>query len=397
MIKINNKKLIVLLGALSVLVSFSIDIYLPAMPGLMNYFHASPTQVQASLSIFIIGYAVSQLVYGPLSDKFGRRPVLLVGLVIYVLATIACLFSNSILMLNISRFFQSFGACGAVVMAYTVVRDVFSQKELTKAYAMLTLVVGLGPAVAPIVGGILIRFFNWRSDFAFLLLMGVCLLVATWLILPETNQHKNPEAFHPKVLLKTYFGILTDRSYFPYMITAAAAFATLFSFISTASFLYIKIIGVPDSMFGFYFAFNAVAFMSGCYLAGYLSKNFSEKLVMFWGSLCVIIAGIVLCGLLLAFAPSRIIILLPAALATVGVGLLMPTSTSVIMQPFARKAGSAVALTGFWRFTFSALVGNLAVVFLTRSGMSLGLAILACGLVCLFGLALGKVLAPKKV
>jgi len=358
-------------------VAFSIDIYLPAVPGLVRYFSSNMTTVQLTMSLFLLGYSVGQLFYGPFSDRFGRRITLLISLSIYCVMTILCLFAQSIDVLIVFRFFQAVGACGAVVIVFAMVRDLFPIQERVKIYAYLTLAISVSPVLAPIVGSYLNHWFGWRSTFVFLGVFGLILLLGVYWTLEETNKHLNTAAFNR--FLGNYKSLLTHREFLIYVLCSSGAFAALFSFISTSSFIFIDMIGIPKQYFGYYFSLVAITLMFGSYLTSRLTKHFHINRLILAGALLICFGGLLLSVISLVLPLGRLDVMLPMAIAVFGVAIVMPTSTSGLMAPFSKKAGAASGLSGFLRFVIAGIIGTTATFFLHKTALPLGVALMVSG------------------
>lgn len=385
--KRRNRALIILLASLATLVAFSIDIYLPAVPGLVRYFSSNMTMVQLTISLFLLGYSVGQLFYGPFSDRFGRRITLLISLSIYLVMTILCLFAQSIDVLIVFRFFQAIGACGAVVIVFAMVRDLFPAQERIKIYAYLTLAISISPVLAPIVGSYLNHWFGWRSTFVFLSVFGLLLLLGVYWMLNETNQHLNTSAFNR--FFGNYKLLLGHREFLIYVLCSSGAFAALFSFISTSSFIFIDMIGIPKQYFGYYFSVVTLTLMLGSYLTSRLTKYFHINRLILAGAILIFLSGLVLSVISLTLPLGRLDVMLPMAVAVFGVAIVMPTSTSGFMAPFSQKAGAASGLSGFIRFVIAGIIGTVATFFLHNTALPLGVALMVSGGLILSVLMLG--------
>jgi MFS transporter, DHA1 family, multidrug resistance protein len=212
----------VLLTALVAIGSFSVSIYTPSMPALVDDFHTRPAMVKLTLSLFLVGFAVAQLVYGPLSDRLGRRPVLVAGLTIYVIGSIACIAAPSIEAMIAARFLQAVGACAGPVLGRAVVRDVHGREGTARVLAWIAAATTLSPAIGPTLGGSMHVWFGWRANFVLLALFGAALLLTAWRLLGETNRQLDPVAIHAVAMADNYRRLLTDRRYLGYMLSSIA-------------------------------------------------------------------------------------------------------------------------------------------------------------------------------
>jgi DHA1 family bicyclomycin/chloramphenicol resistance-like MFS transporter len=313
--------------------------------------------VQLTLSLFMAGFAVSQLAYGPLSDRFGRRPMIIAGLVLYLAATVVCALAPNITVLILARFFQAVGACVGPALGRAVVRDVYGRDRAARMLSYMGMAMALAPAFGPIIGGFLEVWFGWRINFAVLAVFAVGILAATLLGLPETNQWKSRDATRPGRLLGTYLGLLRHRIYIGYVLITAFSYAGIFSFISGSSFVLIGLLGLSPDLYGFCFAAIVVGFMLGSFLSARLTVRLGLERMIQIGTLVLVAGG--LGGVLLYFAGVVTVasIVGPMVVFMIGTGLVMPNAQAGAVGPFPRTAGSASALLGFFQMGLAAVVG----------------------------------------
>lgn len=347
----------VLLTAMVALGPLSTDLYLPSLPTIGRALSADNAQVQLTLSVFLAGFAFSQLIYGPLADRFGRRPVILAGLTIYLLATLVCASAPDIEVLILARFVQAVGACVGPVLGRAVVRDIYGRERAARMLSYMGLAMALAPALGPILGGFLEVWFGWRANFAVLAVIAVSLLAATAAILPETNQWKNPDATRPGRLLATYLELLGHRSYLGYVFVVACSYAGIFSFISGSAFVLIGLLGLTPVVYGFCFAAIVVGYMIGTFLSGRLTLSLGLERLIQVGTLIQVLGGLGGVALYFAGIVSVASIVGPVAVFLLGCGLVMPNAQAGAIGPFPRSAGSASALLGFFQMGLAAVVG----------------------------------------
>lgn len=378
-------------GLLACLVAFSsvsTDLYLPALPALATYFKTDKGTVQLTLSLFFAGFAVSQLAYGPLSDRFGRLPVLYTGLALYFVASLGCALATSIEMLIAGRFVQAIGACAGPVLARAMVRDLYGAERAPKVLAYLATVMGLLPIVMPIAGSLLTAEFGWRANFIALAGYGAVTIAATLLLLRETNKWRNPQAAHPGVLVRTYVGLLRNRRFLGYVCCLSFIFGGLVAYIANIAFVLIDYAGVPVESFGYYFAASVVAFIGSTVVAGRITMRVGTDRMITIG--CFIsVAGSFLV-LAVAFAGVRNGWAYVGAIVPflAGLGFVFPNAMGAAIAPFQRQAGTASALAGFVQMT----VGGVT-VFLTGVLGDGTPRVMAVALVVLALLSLGSFVA----
>lgn len=359
------------MGALlTALVGFgavSTDLYLPSLPAIVAEFDTTISEAQITLSIFMAGFAAAQLIYGPLSDRFGRRPVLLAGLALYGIASVACAFAGSIETLQAGRFIQAVGACSGPVLARAVVRDLYAREDAARVLAFMGAAMGLIPAAAPILGGQVEVAFGWRGNFILLMVFGVAVLAATFVFLGETNLSRDPTALRPLRMLRNYVELMRHRVYVGFTLAVSFAFGGLFAFISGASFVFIGVYGIPPDTFGFFFSGGVIGFISGSLTTARLGRRLGlERMIRLGASIAACGAAIIMLHAL--FGPRSG---MPAALMMVagmivflaGFGMVMPNGYAGAVGPFPRKAGAAAALVGCMQMAVAAFAGWLVGVF----------------------------------
>ncbi len=347
----------VLLTALVAVGPISTDLYLPSLPAIADHFDSDPLGVQLTLSLFLVGFAVSQLVYGPLSDRFGRRPVLAWGMTLYVAATAGCALAGNIEVLIVARFLQAVGGCAGPVLARAVVRDIHGREGAARVLSYLGLAMALAPALGPILGGYLEVWFGWRANFLALLAYGGAALVGLLVILPETNAWRDPEATRVMRIAANYRALAGDRAYLGYLAVVACAYSGIFAFISGSSFVLIETLGLTPDRYGLCFAIFVAGYMLGSLLSGRLTlKHGLERLILLGAVLGCLGSGV---GLLLSLAGhlSVAAILAPVFFFMIGAGLMLPNALAGAIGPYPRMAGAASALVGFAQMGLAAGVG----------------------------------------
>lgn len=346
-----------LLTVLVALGPISTDLYLPSLPAIAAAFAADAGRVQLTLSVFMAGFAVSQLAYGPLTDRFGRRPILLLGLAIYLAASLACMLAGSIEVLIAARFLQAVGACAGPVVARAVVRDVFPPSRGAQVLSYVTMAMALAPAVGPILGGQLQVLFGWRATFAVLIAFAAVAGAGVLLLLPETNAHKDPNATRPGRLLANYRLLMADGVYRGYVAVAALVFAGIFAFISGSSFVLIEVVGLRADTFGLYFAVVVAGYMVGTFTSARLTRRLGPPRIVAAGVVVALAGGALMAGLAFAGVTGVAAVVGPMALFMAGAGLVLPNAMAVAVGRYKTIAGTASALLGFIQMGTGALVG----------------------------------------
>ena len=343
------------LGGLSAFAPLSIDMYLPALPRMAEDLHSSAPALQLTLTAFIAGLAVGQLVAGPLSDALGRRRPLVAGLVLYALASVVCAVSPSAELLIAARCVQALGAAAGIVIARACVRDLFSGTAMTRFFSMLMLVSGLAPILAPVAGGQVLRLTSWRGVFGVLTVFGVLLLVAAAFALPETLP---PERRRPARLTSTlrgYGALLRDRAFLGYSLAAGLLFAGMFAYISASSFVLQDLYGLSPQAYGLLFGANGLGIVIAGQVNGRIVGRVRERALLAIGLCAAAVGGT---GVLVAALTGSPLGLLVAPLLVMvsSIGLVMPNASSLALAEHPHNAGAASALLGVMQF----VVGGLA-------------------------------------
>ncbi len=346
-----------LLAAIVALGPLSTDMYLPALPRMTEQFGVGVDQMQLTLSLFLAGFAVAQLVYGPLADRFGRKPVLLGGLALFTLASAGCAFAASVEQLILFRFLQALGACAGPVLGRTMVRDIHGPEKAAQVLSLIGTIMAVAPAVAPILGGLLVVWFDWQSIFLCLSGYGLLTLLLFAARVPESMPPEYRSELHPRVILRNYGRLLRNRRYLGFTLCCSFVFAGLFSFISGSSFVLIDYFGVAEQQFGWFFALAVAGYMSGTQIAQRIGPRLGIQVMLARGVSLTAAAG---CAMAL---PSLLDVhhlgwlMAMQCLFMVGVGIVMPQAMAGALAPFAQIAGTASALLGFTQAIISALVG----------------------------------------
>jgi MFS transporter, DHA1 family, multidrug resistance protein len=352
-------KMAITLGVLTAFGPLSIDMYLPALPTIARDFGTDAARVQQTLAIFFVGLALGQLLYGPLSDRLGRRGPLLFGCALYALACIGCALAPSVQSLIVLRFAQAFGACAGIVIANSIVRDLFDQHESARMYSFLMLVMGLAPITAPFIGGQILLFFGWRAIFLLLSGYGLLCLGIVLFGLKETLPPERRTTTGIGAAVFTYGSLLVDKHFMGYALAGGLAAAAMFTYIAGSPFVFIELNGVPPEQFGLLFGANALGLIMAAQFNRWLLRRFQSVQI-----LMVALAVTAASGLLLLLVtatgaggfPAMLVLLFFCIAST---GLVRPNSTAAAMAPYGQRAGSAAALLGGIQFGLGAGAGTL--------------------------------------
>ena len=365
MFKLNrlSKRMIILLAAVSALGPVGMQILLPALPVIKQKFYVTNDVAQLTLSLSMLAIAIGTLVYGPLSDKFGRKRVMLVGIVITIFGSIVCFVADSIMLLISGRFIQAFGGAVGLVLARAIVRDVYGPEEAARVIATLVMVMVVLPMMSPALGGELMQRFGFKSVFIVIAFASAIALVFLFLWLPETLA--KPVPFEGvKSMLMTFSKLFASRVFCGYAFCVTFVSVVFFSFISAAPEIMVSVLKRPPTEYGYYFIMIPAGFMTGNYVARHYGRTISiDNMIAIGASIGVF--GIVLALLLQTLGMSSpVALFLPIALAVFGNGITLPNAQAAAINEFPEYAGTASGLTGFLQMAVSSVAAQaVALIF----------------------------------
>ncbi|PZX53428.1 DHA1 family bicyclomycin/chloramphenicol resistance-like MFS transporter [Algoriphagus ratkowskyi] len=374
-------KIILVLGALCTISPFSIDMYLPGFPEMAVALNTPISNIQLSLTAYLVGIAIGQLFYGPLLDKYGRKKPLYVGLAIYILASIGCAMSQSVENLIFMRFLQAVGGCAGMVSAQAIVRDIFPVKKIAQAMSLLVLVIAVSPMIAPTLGGFVTSAYDWHWVFIILAALTALIWIAAVVVLPSGAVPDGEVSLKPKQVWKGYLKVLENRQFLVYMLVGGIAGSAPFVYIASSADVFMNLYGFTEHQFGWLFAILAFAMIGSTQLNHILLKKYSSHQIIYFslhyqsftGLLLVIgiffnllnVTGLI--GLMFVFLTAH--------------GLNSPNTTALAMTPFSKNAGSASAMLGSMRMAFGGIVTAIVSLLHASSAfpMVMGMAICALG------------------
>lgn len=381
-----NTFIILLLGALSVITPFAVDMYLPAFSRIAGDFKTTTSVISLSLSTYFVGFALGQILYGPLLDRFGRKRPLYVGLIIYILASIGCVRPLNIEMLIALRFLQALGGCVAQVGAVAMVRDFFPAKDSAKIFSLLFLIIGISPLLAPTAGSLVMMWLGWQWIFAVLAIIATLVLAAIFFLLPEGHTPDQTVSLRPRPMIEIFLSILKQPQFYTYAFAGAFSFAGLFAYVAGSPIIFMDGFHVNAKMFGVIFATLTLGFIGGNQVNVFLLRRFNSEQIFSRALLVQVLIGLVfLIGTLNSwFGIGATLVLFFLFLSSIG--LTYPNAAAIALAPFSKNVGSASALLGFFQMGTGALmstgiglIGVSAVVALLSGSALASLAILVMG------------------
>jgi DHA1 family bicyclomycin/chloramphenicol resistance-like MFS transporter len=347
--------LILILGSLTALGPFSIDMYLPGFTAIAQDLKTTTAQVTLSLSSFFIGIAAGQLLYGPLLDRFGRKPPLYFGLALYILASAGCAFSTSIDSLIILRLVQAIGSCAAAVASVALVRDLFPPEENAQVFSLLILVLGVSPMLAPTIGGYVIDAFGWQSVFVILGGLSILMFISVFLWIPDTVKPNPSFSLMPAPIVKGFYAVLKEPMFYTYAFTGAFSLSGLLAYVSGSPQVFMEVFQVNPKVYGWIFAALSVGLIASSQVNSRLLKNFTSQQILSKALLVQLTAGIILFIGTKYFTLGIEGTLILIFVFLCGVGFTLPNTSALSMSLFTHNAGSASALMGSFQMGIGAM------------------------------------------
>ncbi len=383
---------ILLLGLLSAIGPFSIDMYLPGFQDIATDLNTSIEKIQLSLSSFFVGIAAGQLFYGPLLDRFGRKPPLVVGLLIYLASSLACAFATSADSLIVLRFLQALGSCGGMVAARAMVRDYFPASETAKVFSLLMLVIGVSPILAPTLGGYFIAHLGWHSIFIFLSVFVILVLLGVIFFLKGSKTANKELSLHPKFIVNNYREVLRLPQFYIYALSGGFASSGLYAYISGSPFVMMNLFGLNEKQYGWAFAGLAMSLITGSQLNNILLKKFSSHTISKYALMVQALMGIIL--MLLAFTQQlNLYSMLGCTFFYLGSqGFVFPNTSAMALNPFTKLAGSASAMLGTIQLSIGALASASVSFFHNNTAVPMVAIMALCSFLSFLFLV---ILAPK--
>jgi len=340
----------VLLGALIAVAPLAMDIYLASMPSMTRALSASSEQVQLTLSLYMYGWGLSQIVVGPLTDRFGRRPLLLAGLALFVAASIACAAARDVHMLIASRVAQALGMAAVAVVPRAVVRDLYTGDRAAQILSLMGVILGIAPVIAPIIGSHLHVWFGWRANFVFVAAYGAIALACVAFAFPETIRARDRRATLPSVIYANYLRLVRSRAYVGYVLVAAFSSSGLFAFLAGSAFVFVSVMGTGETGFGFLFGAVMLGNILGASIGSRLVMRLGIDRMLGYSTWLMLLSGVALAALAWMRVGHPLAIVAPMFLFMVALMTTMPQATAGALTLFPEAAGSAASLLLFCQF-----------------------------------------------
>ena len=375
MSKLKKQQFIVvfILALLSALEPFSIDLYLPGFLKISQYYQTDLKAVQFSISTFLAGFAVGQLFWGIISDKYGRKWPTIASLLLFIAATIACIYATSIEQFWMARFFQAFAGCAGVVIARAIVNEYFEQEDTMQVFSLLAIIAGVAPIIGPVAGNFLVSHFEWQSTFVTLFILGVISLVLVMFFLPETKV-KTAITAPKRNLIQDFKAVFKVKTFLKYTLIGSVTYSILMVYLANAPYLIMEYGQLSSATFSYIFAFNAVGLMIGAWISNSFTRWWSIRQIICYTTLIGLVCSVVFLGFCITQQPIEWL-LVPLFFIILTLGVLFPTTTKLALEPFHENSGSASALLGSLQlmltFLISAMTNLIPLDLLILTGIAL--------------------------
>jgi DHA1 family bicyclomycin/chloramphenicol resistance-like MFS transporter len=385
-----------LIGALLAAIGpISMALFTPAMPEIVHAFGTTESAVKLTLSLYFAGFAFAQLVCGPLSDGFGRRPVIVAFMSIYLIATIGALLSPNIHLLIAARFLQGVGAAAGIAISRAIVRDIFTSERSARIMNLIALILAIGPAVSPTLGGITMELFGWHAIFIFMLAMALAVLLVVKLALIETVR-RDLSRIRPRALGGSYASLLTS----PHFVTAAVVIAgsagAIYTQATVLPFILINRVGLSPTEFGMGMLMQTGGYLAGSVVARLLMNRFGAFRIVPVGLVLMAIGAIFMAVGLRLHEPDYLLVMGPVGFYTFGIAFVLPAMQTAVLAPFPRIAGAASAMAGFMQMGAGLLGGVIAAAFFSDPVEALATIIPAMGMTAIVSWCLWRSLPPRE-
>jgi DHA1 family bicyclomycin/chloramphenicol resistance-like MFS transporter len=365
----------------------STDLYTPSLPYLTDYFATTPELLKLTISLNLIAYGFAQLIYGPLSDRFGRRPIFLGTIFLFAIASIACGFAKTIDQLLIARVLQGFFAAAEVVMCLAVFKDLFTEKEQVKAFAIYGMAIALTPAVAPIFGGYIHIYLGWEFNFFLTALVGALTAILIYFLLPESTT-PDPHALKLRSILRNYRSVFTNRVFLVYAGLAGVALGLVYAFVTAAPFILISYFGVETQHFGYYQAVIVVSFFLGSMLATWLVDFWQPLRVLNLGLMITVVGAAMVISLVFIGGLSPYSLSFAYLFIAFGIGPVFAVAPPKAMAAVEKSVGSAAAAFGSIEIGLSGIIAGMVSVIHDGTPAPLGFVV---GLTAVLAIVLGVI------
>ncbi len=381
---------ILVLGSLTALGPFSIDMYLPGLPQIAKDLHTTTAATALSLSSFFIGISFGQLLYGPLYDRFGRKKPLIMGLGVYIITSLLCAITTNIDMLIFMRFLQAIGSCAAGVAATILVRDLFPVDQNAKIFSLLMLILGTSPMIAPTLGGYVTQAWGWQSVFVILATMGLAMLVAVVFMLPTVYKPNPAISLRPGPILQNFYAVATVPQFYTYAFVGAVSFAGLFAYISTSPMIFMELYNVSGEIYGWIFAFLSVGFIGSSQINSLLLRKYKSEQIVYTALITQVLGSALFFTVIQFYHLNMFQTIAFIFMYLACLGFIAPNTSALTMAPFTKNAGSASSLLGALQMSLGGLASIGISLVKSHSAAPLSAVMVGASLMALLILITGR-------
>jgi len=367
-----------LMGALTAIGPFSIDMYLPAFPSIAAGLDVSRGEVERTLAVYLIGLAISQVFYGPLADRYGRRMPLMLGLTLYIVASLGCALAGSIESLTFWRFVQAVGGAAGVVIPRAVIRDHYDTQQSARALSMLMLIMGLAPILAPLIGGQLLVLTGWRAMFWLMMLIGVALLVCVIFVMRESLHPERVVLLRVSTILSNYTALLKHRRFMFHSLAGGFGQAGMFAYIIGSPRIFIEIYGVDAQHYGFLFGANALALILGSQISARLLRSRTPATLQRGAQHVLLVAALIALAIALSGQMTLAMLMVCLMGYMASQGFVNPNSAALALNEQGGRLGAASALLGTVQLTSGAIAGLIMSAWQAQSALPLTTVLASC-------------------
>jgi DHA1 family bicyclomycin/chloramphenicol resistance-like MFS transporter len=382
---VNHKtRLILILGAIAAIAPLSIDLYLSSFPEIAKGLSTDIRYVSLTLTTYFIGIGIGQLANGPLLDRFGRKSPLLIGLGLFIISSLACGWAPNITMLLFWRVIMALGCSMGMVATRAVIRDHFEHNDIARALSAMTLVFGLAPVLAPLLGGYILQTLGWRFNFYFLALYGTFIIILVAAFLKESRGAQRHLSLKPKAVFKGYWYLLNQKLFMVYALAGCIGMMGMFAYISGLAYIVRDIMGYDEIVFAWIFGLNSIGYIAASQVNRFLLRRanmlvLTKRVALILGSIGLLILGQIIAGI-----PAEISFFASLFLFISMLGFINPNTQALALEPFVEQAGSASALVGAFRMTMGSMAAALLSIFHNGTALPLGLVMAGPSLLLIF-------------
>jgi DHA1 family bicyclomycin/chloramphenicol resistance-like MFS transporter len=370
---------LILLGILTAVAPLSIDMYLPSFPQVEASLNAPPSSMGYTLASFFIGMTIGQLVYGPISDRFGRKPPLLFGFALYTAASMGCVMSDNLTALCLWRFLQGMGGCAGTGIPSAIIRDRLTVQDSARAFSMLMLIMGLAPILAPMAGGWILTIWTWRAIFVLLTIFGALCIGAILFALSESHDIAHAQPLNLQRIIDNYTQLLTDRHFLGFALARALTMSGLFAYIAGSPFVFINLFNLPTQHYAWLFGFNAFGLIASSQFNAWALRKFHATFILRWALWVPPSAGLALVVLAYSNSQSFIGFVLGSFCFVASLGWIAPNATAAALATRGQLAGTAAGLASAIQFLLATLGSAAVGLFSNGTSQPFALTMFVCG------------------